>query len=419
MGIKTRLTILSFLQFFIWGSWLISTGDYFYSKLNFPPQDIGLLFMTLGIASLLMPALVGIIVDKWVDAEKVLSLCFLMCGISLMIISFSNDNNFWYMFFAMLFQAASFMPTISLANSISYQLLEKNGIPTQSTFPKIRTWGTVGFIAAMFISDLTHFSISKNQFYLGAGVSLIMAIYAFFLPKCPPSNLSSNKSIVSRLGLDAFQLFRQQRMVLFFIFSLLLGAALQITNQWGMVFMRSFNSEFPDTFVVNHELIFLSFSQIAEALFILTIPFFLRRFGIKKVMMFSMLAWVLRFGLFGVGDPGEGFVYLLFSNIVYGMAFDFFNISGSLFIERETPSSIRGSAQGLFMMMTNGIGAVIGSIGSGWVIKLCTDNNNYTDWTYVWNIFAAYALVILIFFALLFKYKHFPEEEMDALSTRH
>jgi NHS family xanthosine MFS transporter len=269
---------------------------------------------------------------------------------------------------------------------------------------------------------LSGFAQSNLQFYVAAVAAIGMGLYSFTMPSCPPANVGGKAtgSWLSSLGLDALVLFKQSRMTVFFFFSMLLGAALQITNTFGDSFLRDFggNSDFKDSFFVKHPLLTLSLSQISETLFILTIPFFLKRFGIKLVMLFSILAWVLRFGFFAIGDPGTGAIFLLASMIVYGMAFDFFNISGSLFVEKEAPSAIRASAQGLFMMVTNGLGAFIGGIGSGWVVDYFTTNGQ-KDWPSIWFSFAGYALLLAVFFPLLFKYRHFPEEEMDNSRYKH
>jgi MFS transporter, NHS family, xanthosine permease len=230
------------------------------------------------------------------------------------------------------------------------------------------------------------------------------------MPACPPAKAKST-SWVSSFGLNAFVLFKQRKMLTFFLFAMLLGAALQITNAFGKSFLDDFGSNpiYKETFGVKHSNILISISQISETLFILTIPFFLRRFGIKAVMMMSIFAWVLRFGLFGIGDPGDGVWLLVLSMIIYGMAFDFFNISGSLFVEKEADVKIRASAQGLFMVMTNGIGAMAGGWAAGLVVDYFT-NNNVKDWKSIWFSFAAYALVIGIIFPFLFKYKHVPAQ---------
>ncbi len=413
MSIKLRLTILNFLQFFIWGSWLISTGSYLFG-LGFKGIEIGSVYSTLGIASLFMPALLGILADRRVNAEKVLGISHLVGAAMLIYASTVKDPSL--MFWVMLFNSMAYMPTIAMNNTVSYRVLEQSGYDIVKVFPPIRVWGTVGFILAMWISDLSGFAKNNYQFYMAAASALVMGIYCFTIPACKPAGKSENNSIISALGLDAFVLFKTSRMTIFFFFSMLLGAALQITNTFGDSFLRDFSKNYADSFIVKHGLITLSLSQISETLFILTIPFFLKRFGIKMVMIFSMLAWVLRFGFFAIGNPGAGLPFLILSMIVYGMAFDFFNISGSLFVEKEAPSNIRASAQGLFMMVTNGIGAIIGGIGSGWVVDYFT-KNEVKDWVSIWYAFAAYAMILTIVFPLIFKYKHNRNEAIG--EVRH
>jgi len=412
MNVKQKLTILSFLQFFIWGSWLISTGGYLFS-LGFKGIEIGSVYSTLGIASLIMPALLGIVADRWMNAEKVLGICHLAGAVALLFAAFVKDPAI--MFWVMLFNSMAYMPTISLNNTVSYKILSQSGFDIVTVFPPIRIWGTIGFICAMWFVDLTGFSNSNIQFFVAAAAAIAMGFYSFTLPACPPLNTNKKDTLISSLGLDAFVLFKRQKMVVFFTFSMLLGAALQVTNTFGGSFLSDFKLEYEDSFMVKHPLMVLSLSQISETIFILTIPFFLKRFGIKIVMLFSMLAWVLRFGFFAIGDPGSNSIFLILSMVVYGMAFDFFNISGSLFLEKETPSVIRASAQGLFMMVTNGLGAILGGIGSGYVVDYFTNQEGIKNWPFIWFVFAGYALVLAIFFPLIFKYRHFKEEELPSI----
>jgi NHS family xanthosine MFS transporter len=368
---------------------------------------IGATYGTMGIASLFMPALMGIIADKWVNAERVLGMCHLIGAALLFWASKVNDPGTMYL--VMLLNAFVFMPTIALNNTVSYIVLSKKGFDVVKVFPPIRVWGTIGFIAAVWIVDLFGWALTPTQFILSSVASVFMGIYSFTMPACPPSKTARSKSWLSTFGLDAFVLFKQRKMLIFFLFAMLLGAALQITNAFGKSFLDDFgaNPAYKDSFGVKHSNILISISQISETLFILTIPFFLRRFGIKAVMMMSIFAWVFRFGLFGVGDPGTGLWLLVLSMIIYGMAFDFFNISGSLFVEKEAQPRIRASAQGLFMVMTNGIGAFLGGMISGWVVDYFT-TNGIKDWKSIWFSFAAYALVIGVVFPLVFKYKHIP-----------
>lgn len=414
MNIKFRLTLLNFLQFFVWGSWLISIGGYLGSVLHFKGSEIGAIFGTLGIASLISPAIMGIIADRWLNAERVLGLCHIIGGGLLIVASTVTSPDMFY--WIMLLNSIFYMPTIALTNTVSYNVLSQKGFDVVKVFPPIRSWGTVGFIIAMWIVDLTGWKSNNIQLLFGATSAICLGLYSFTMPACPPSKTGKSTTIVSSLGLDALVLFKQKKMAIFFVFSMLLGAALQITNAFGGSFLGSFASTYTDSFVVKHEILTLSISQISETLFILAIPFFLRKFGIKQVMMMSIFAWVFRFGLFGIGNPGTGLPLLLLSMIVYGMAFDFFNISGSLFVEKEAPSNIRASAQGLFMFMTNGLGAYIGGKGSGYIVDYYTKTNEATkeiisrDWQSIWFVFAGYALLIGIIFPLVFKYKHKPEE---------
>ena len=414
MSIKIRLIIMNFLQFFIWGSWLISLGGYMGRELHFEGGQIGAIFATMGISSLFMPGIVGIIADKWMNAERLYGLCHLL-GAAFLFYA-STVTGYKEMYWAMLLNLIVYMPTLALANTVSYNALEQYKLDLIKDFPPIRVWGTVGFICAMWTVDLTGFKNSSAQLIVGGTVALLLGLYAFTLPACKPTK-NGSKTLLSTFGLDALVLFKRKKMAIFFLFSMLLGAALQITNTYGDLFLSSFASipEYANSFGVKHSVILLSISQMSETLFILAIPFFLRRFGIKQVMLISMFAWVFRFGLFGLGNPGPGLWMLILSMIVYGMAFDFFNISGSLFVEQETSSAIRGSAQGLFFMMTNGLGAIIGGYGSGAVVDAFSVYANgelvSRNWPPIWFVFAAYALIIGIMFAIVFKYKHEPGSE--------
>ncbi len=422
MGIKNRLVIMSFLQFFIWGTWLISLGGYLGNDLElgglgFKGGQIGSIFATLGIASLVMPGIIGIIADKWINAERLLGICHLFGSAALFYASTVTDYD--QVYWAMFVNLFAYMPTIALNNTVAYNALEKNKYDIVKAFPPIRTFGTVGFIVAMWVVDLSGFKSSNAQLYVGSVASLFMALYSFTLPKCPPAK-TERKSLFSAFGLDALVLFKSKKMIIFFLFSMLLGAALQITNSYGDLFIGSFKyiPEYANSFGVKHSVILLSISQMSETLFILTIPFFLRRFGIKQVMLMSMLAWVLRFGLFGIGNPGSGLSLLVLSMIVYGMAFDFFNISGSLFVETEAKPEIRASAQGLFMMLTNGLGAIFGGYTSGAIVDLFSVYGEggkliSRSWPTIWFIFAGYALVLSIIFPIVFRYKHKTESAIS------
>lgn len=426
---------MSFLQFFVWGAWLITIGTYCFNAKGWTGAEFGAIFSTLGLSSLFMPALTGIIADKWLNAEKLYGILHILYGIILLYVPEVDDPSilFYVIFGAMI----CYMPTISLSNSIAYTILKNNKYDVVKVFPPIRVWGTIGFIVAMWItnifssptppnifkdlglsignamSSVSGNPIYANQFYIAAFVAILLGIYSFTLPKCPPQkSIADDASFVEQLGLNAFKLFSSYKMALFFVFSMFLGGALQLTNMYGDAFLNDFAKipEYKDSFVVEYSTIIMSISQVSETLFILAIPFFLKRFGIKQVMLFSMIAWVLRFGLFAYGDPVQGLWMIILSCIVYGMAFDFFNISGSLFVETTTDSKIRASAQGLFMMMTNGVGAYLGSVISGYAIDKYFTHGETKDWHSIWLSFAIYALIIAIAFAVMFKHKHKPED---------
>lgn len=416
MSIRNRLVIMSFLQFAVWGAYLTSMGTYLASVgLG---GNIGIFYAMQGIVSLFMPAILGIIADRWIPAQKLLGLSHLlsalfMAGAGYYAMTAGNAVQFNVLFAFYSMAVAFYMPTLALSNSVAYTSLDKAGLETIKAFPPIRTFGTIGFICSMWLVDLLGFQSNYMQFFTSSLWGIVLAAYTLTLPECPVSGKAEGKkSLVDALGLKAFMLFKRKKMAIFFIFSMLLGVSLQITNGFANPFITSFNAipEYADTFGVQHANLLISLSQISETCCILLIPFFLSRFGIKKVMLIAMFAWVLRFGFFGFGNPGDGVWMFILSMLVYGVAFDFFNVSGSLFVDKETDISIRSSAQGLFIIMTNGIGATIGTLTAQAVVNRFVDFNSLEPqiegWSMAWFVFAIYALVVAVVFALIFKYKH-------------
>lgn len=406
--IKTRLKLMFFMQFFIWGAWLVTLGSYMMNTLHFTGAQVGLVYGAKGIACVLMPSIVGIIADRWIPANRLYSYCHFLGAVALF--TAANVTDPTIMFFVMLFNGMVYMPTIALSNTVSYVCLEKSGLDTIKDFPPVRVFGTVGFIFAMWAISFAGLELSNFQLYIASAISLLLSIYAFSLPHCPISTVKKARSLTTTLGLDAFVLFKQKKMAIFFLFAMLLGASLQVTNTFASPFLHDFsaNPRYADSLIMKFPSVLLSVSQIAEVFFILTIPFFLSKFGIKRVMLISMIAWTLRFGLFAFGDPSAwGIVLLLLSMIVYGCAFDFFNISGAIFVEKEVDPSIRASAQGLFMTMVNGVGAYVGAIISGRVVDYFTVNG-VKDWQTIWLVFASYTLVLAVVFIFSFQYKHEP-----------
>ncbi len=418
MNLKFRLIVMNFLQYAIWGSYLTSMGTYLVGAgLS---SNIGIFYATQGIVSLFMPALIGIIADRWVQAQRLLGICHGLAALFMIGAGYYGATagaavEFGPLFTLYALSMLFFMPTIALSNSVAYTALKSKGYDTVKHFPPIRVFGTVGFICAMLLTDVMGWMGSSLQFVLSGGFGVVLALYAFTLPNCPVQGKVEKQSWIDALGLRAFSLFKQKKMALFFIFSMLMGVSLQITNGFANPFITGFQSvpEFANTFGAQHANMLISLSQISETLCILLIPFCLRKFGIKKVMLIAMFAWVLRFGLFGLGNPGSGVWLFVLSMIVYGVAFDFFNISGSLFVDNETNESIRSSAQGVFMMMTNGIGATIGTLSAQAIVDKFVYSQTepvaqIAGWSTAWYIFAAYALVVAVLFAICFKYKHTP-----------
>lgn len=415
-NLKFRLIVMNFLEFAVWGAYLTSMGNYL-ARIGMA-ENIGWFYAIQGIVSLFMPAIVGIIADRCIPAQKMLSLSQLLAGIFMcsagtycMMQPEGVLPNFAPLFTLYTLSVAFFMPTIGLSNSVAYSVLTKAGLDTVKAFPPIRVFGTIGFICSMLFVNFTGFQNTYNQLLTSGVLSLVLAAYALTMPACPVCKGSDKKqSLVEVLGLKAFVLFKDKQMAIFFIFSMLLGVSLQITNGFANPFISSFEHlpEYADAWGVKNANALISLSQMSETLCILLIPFALKRFGIKTVMLLSMFAWVFRFGFFGAGNPGSGLWLFILSMIVYGIAFDFFNVSGSLFVDQKVDPAQRSSAQGLFMIMTNGIGATIGTLAAQAVINnrvfsLTSPEAQAQGWVESWYIFATYALVVGVLFAILFK----------------
>ena len=436
-SLKTRLIVMNFLQFAVWGAYLTSMGNYL------GPAGMGTkiawFYAIQGIVSIFMPTLMGIIADKFIQPQKLLGICHLVAGSMMLGLAYLGSTSPTpnpALFIAIYTVSVAFyMPTLALSNTAAFTILKNHGLDTVTHFPPIRVFGTVGFIATMWFVNCAcltdgsfgftlareagKFQYTYMQFGVSGVLGILLFLYCFTLPACPLVKCETRRSFSQMLGLDAFRLFREKRMALFFIFSMLLGMSLQVTNGYAGPFITHFiaQPEYADSFAANNATLLVSLSQIAEALCILLIPFFLRRFGIKKVMLIAMVAWVLRFGFFGMGDPAfPGVTLFILSCIVYGVAFDFFNVSGGLFVDNEVAPELRASGQGLFMLMTNGLGATIGTLSAGAIVDhFCkwtdvtvngaTGSYLIGDWTSAWYIFAGFALVVAVLFALLFREK--------------
>ena len=407
MNIKIRLTVMNFLEFAVWGAYLTCMGIYL-GNIGMGTH-IGTFYAVQGIVSIFMPAVMGIIADRWIQAQRLMGFCHLLAGLFMFGTAWygyqaGHNANFTTLFLLYSLSVAFYMPTLALTNSVAYSALTQAGLDTVKAFPPIRVFGTIGFICTMWFVDIMGYKSTQMQFVVSGVLSILLFLYSFTLPKCAVCKTGQKKSLVDAFGLKAFALFKQKKMAIFFIFSMLLGVSLQITNGFATPFIESFKSipEYAGTFGVKYPVILYSISQISETLCILMIPFFMKRYGIKNVMLIAMFAWVLRFGLLGLGNPGSGIWMFITSMIIYGVAFDFFNISGSLFVDKATDPSIRSSAQGLFMLMTNGIGATVGSFAAQAVVDSHT-TAGITTWPSCWFTFASYALLVCVSFALMFR----------------
>lgn len=429
MNIKVRLTLMNFLEFAVWGAYLTCMGNYL-GKTGMGAY-ISWFYAIQGIVSIFMPTLIGIVADKWIQPQRLLGYCHLLAGagmVGLFLLGQHSAQPNPTLFIAIYsFSVAFYMPTLALSNTAAFTILKSHGLDTIKDFPPIRVFGTVGFIVTMWIVNCTTwengclgFVLTENahkfqythfQFLVSGLAGILLFLYSYTLPECPLVKTAEKRSLSQVFGLDAFKLFKSEEMALFFIFSALLGMSLQVTNGFATPFITSFKGDptLADTFAANNATLLVSISQVAEALCILMIPFFLKRFGIKIVMLIAMFAWVLRFGFFGLGNPAfPGVTLLILSCLVYGVAFDFFNVSGGLFVDQKCDPKVRASAQGLFMLMTNGLGATVGTLAAGEVVNhYCSWQGDYLlgDWTTCWLIFAAFALVVAVSFAFIFKPK--------------
>ena len=413
LGLKIRLILLVFMQYAVWGAYLISIGRYL-AQTGLGSQ-IKWFFAANGFVSLFMPALVGIVADRYIQAQRVLSICHALAGALMLAAGLyclgAGQVSFGTLYPLYALSILFFMPTVALTNSVSYSIITRAGGDPVRDYPPIRLFGTVGFICSMLAVNFisvggVRMQDSCTQLILSGILSLVLCVYALTLPACPTGGIRAGRSVADAMGLRAFRLFGQRHLAVFFVFCILMGSALQITNGYANTFLSSFsaNPALADTFAVRNSNALLSLSQISETLCFLLVPFCMRRFGIKKVLLMSMTAWVLRFGLFGIGQPDmPGVLLFILSCILYGIAFDFFNIAGSLYVEKNVEGSIRASAQGLFMMMSNGVGATIGMIGAGAVMDRCVFKAAVPDWSQAWLVFAGYMVVVALLFTVLFK----------------
>lgn len=403
MFLKVKIAGMQYLEFLAWGSWLITIGTYIFNTKGWSASEFGAIFSTAGIAAIFMPAIVGAIADKFINAERLYAICHIGCAACMCFVPFIDSPT--SLFWLMLLNNCFYIPTISLVFSISYRTMRDAGMDIIKEYPPLRVFGTIGFASGMWFTSLSGLEVSAMQFYISAGSSVAVALLSLSMPKCTPLNETANKSWTAIMGLDALALFKNYKMAVFLIFSMLLGVCMQLSNAYAGAFIYDFGliDEYKDSFIIKFPAVVVSLGQVSEMMFILLVPFVLKKWGIRKVMIISMIAWIFRWVMLAYGNPGGGIVLLIGSMFVWGMAFDFFNLAGSLFLEKETSPTIRSSAQGLFQTMVIGFGAIIGSLASGYIIDVYFTENGIKDWQGIMNTFAAYSAVVAFLFIICFR----------------
>lgn len=414
MGAKSnnrKIAVIFFLQYAVWGAYLTSLGSLVGNAgLG---NYIWAFYMVPCIAAVLFPPLFGAIADKWIEPKKLLSISHfassaLLLAAGIFIMRHLHRVPAWPLFLMYAAGMSFYMPTLALSDSVAMDILESEGKDTVSDLPKLRVFGTVGFIVAMVVVDLLHWGHLPYQLMLSAVLGFVLALYARTLPSV--KKIVSEKAEKVNLFKDLKNVFSHGNLAAFLIFSVFLGAALQITNGYANPYFMSFRSDATaaSSIIARYPGCVLVLSQISEALCILLIPFFMKRFGIRKVIIISMVAWIIRFALLGLGSPtGWGASLFVVSCLVYGVAFDFFNISGSLYIRTMTPKGHEATYQGVFKLATNGLGALAGTAGAGIVTNSMLHSTRVNDqillvgntpdsWAKVWYIFALYMLVVLV-----------------------
>lgn len=416
VNLRLQLTVVQFGQFFAWGAWLITLGAYAIKTLGMSGRQVGVLYSVMGIASIVMPGLIGVVADRWVSPERLYAALHAVAGVGLLAAATTGNSGLFFGLMSLVMFA--YMPTISLGYAVSYSLLEEEDRDIVKAFPRIRVWGTVGFIAAMWMVSLSASELSARQFVIAGVAEAALGIFALTLPRRAPAGERRADNIWTALGLDAFRFFTHRRLAVFFLFAATLGILLALSGNWVDIYLHDFASQpqYAGQLAVRYPAMLISLSQISEVAFILAIPALLPRLGIKGVMLMSFAAWVVRFGLLAFGDPGPGVWMIVGAMIAYGCAFDFFNIAGSLYVETQVVGASRASAQGLFMMMTNGVGAVIGALLGG-NLYAAFQAGGSTDWQGFWLSCAAGALALGLLFAVAFRVPSASTQPSESAST--
>ena len=387
-----KLSIMMFLEFFIWGCWFVTMGTFLSQAFSSTGAEIGLAYETQSWGAIIAPFIIGLIADRYFDAEKILAIIHIIGGGLLFMCSIAVGFETFFPY--ILIYMILYMPTLALVNSIAFRQMKD---PSKE-FPKIRVWGTVGWIVAgLVISYGVGWEASQTleyTFYLSAIVSVTLGLFSFSLPKTPPKAKNESPSLREILGLDALMLLKDTRYLVFFISSILICIPLAFYYADANLFLNELG-------MANAAGV-MTLGQISEALFILLLPLFLNKYGIKKTLIVGMLAWSLRYVLFALGDIGSNLWMLLFGIILHGICYDFFFVSGQIYTDYKAGEKYKSAAQGLIALATYGVGMLIGFRLAGRITdKFVTDSGH--DWTQIWTYPAIFAAVVLLIFIVTFK----------------